>query len=83
MDGWYFRVWCDDERLRIDGLLNLADSYFGSQSKVDPDTAVKRLASFGRQTGFGLLSPEEIAHLARNAGKKQLAEQLGKLVENS
>jgi hypothetical protein len=83
MDGWYFRVWCDDERLCVDGLLNLADSYFGSRSKVDPDTAVKRLASFGRQTGFGPLTPEEIASLARNAGKKQLAEQLHNLVRNS
>jgi hypothetical protein len=83
MDGWYFRVWCDDQRLRVKGLLDLADSYLGSRSKVDPDTAVKRLARFGRQTGFGPLSPEEIAHLARNAGKKQLAEQVDKLDENS
>jgi hypothetical protein len=79
MDGWYFRVWCVDERLRVDGLLNLADSYFKSRSKVDPDMAVKRLVSFGRQTGFGPISPEEIAQLARKAGKKQLAEQLDKL----
>ena len=79
MDGWYFQVWCADERLRVDGLLNLADSYLKSRSKVDPDLAVKRLVSFGRQTGFGPISPEQVARLARKAGKKQLAEQLDKL----
>jgi hypothetical protein len=47
----------------------------------DPGLAVKRLASFSRQTGFGPLLPTEVAHLARSAGKKQLAEQLDKLAE--
>jgi hypothetical protein len=50
-----------------------------SRSKIDPDTAAKRLASFSRQTGFGPLHPAEIAHFARNAGMNQLAEQLDKL----
>lgn len=79
MEGWYFRLWCDDERLRIEGLLNLADLHFKSRSKTDPDTAAKRLASFSRQTGFGPLRPAEIAHFARNADMNQLAERLDKL----
>jgi hypothetical protein len=83
MDGWYFRVWCADERLRVQGLLDLADTYLTSRSKVDPSAAVKRLARFSRQTGFGLLSLHDIANLARNAGKKQLADQLVKLNEDS
>jgi hypothetical protein len=83
MDGWYFRLWCDDQRQRVKGLLALADSYLRGRSKADPATTVKRLARFGRQTGFGPLSPREIAHLARNAGSKQLAAQLDELDENS
>ena len=79
MEGWYFRLWCDDEQLRVEGLLNLADMHFRSRSRIDPDTAARRLASFSRQTGFGPLQPTEIARLARNAGLNQLAEQLYKL----
>lgn len=79
MEGWYFRLWCDDERLRRRALLDLTDSYLGARTKVDPDAAAKRLARFGRQTGFGPMSPAEIGKLARNTGRKALAAQLDKL----
>lgn len=81
MDGWYFRLWCDDERLRRRALLDLTDSYLGARAKITHDTAAKRLARFGRQVGFGPLSPAEIRTLSRNAGRKTLAAQLEKLTE--
>jgi hypothetical protein len=76
MEGWYFRIWCDDERMRYRALLDLADSYLGARARVAPDAAVKRLARFGRQVGLGPLSPVEIGNVARNAGRKALAAQL-------
>jgi hypothetical protein len=79
MDGWYFRIWCDDETLRHTALLDLADSYLGARAKIVPDEAVKRLARFCHQVNLGPSSPAEIANLARNAGKKALATQLDKL----
>lgn len=80
VDDWYFRAWCADKGLRVQGLLNLAESYF-TRSKIDSGAAIKRLAIFSRQTGFGPLPPDEIAHLARNAGKTQLAQKLDNLTE--
>jgi hypothetical protein len=79
MDGWYFRVWCDDERMRRRALLDLADSYLGARAKVTHDQAARRLAGFGRQVGFGPLPLAEIGKLARDAGRKPLAAQLEKL----
>ena len=81
MGGWYFRVWCDDERLRRRALLDLTDSYLGARAKITHDAAAKRLARFGRQVGFGPLSPAEIGKLGRDAGRKALAAQLEKLAE--
>jgi hypothetical protein len=79
MDGWYFQLWCDDERLRRRGLLQLTDAYLGARTRISSESAVKRLTRFGRQTGFGPLSPAEITTYARQAGKTALAAQLGKL----
>jgi hypothetical protein len=81
MGGWYFRVWCDDERLRRRALLDLTDSYLGARAKITHAAAAKRLARFGRQVGFGPLSPAEIGKLGRNAGRNALAAQLEKLAE--
>jgi hypothetical protein len=44
-----------------------------------PEVGAKRLARFARQTGFGSLSPAEIARHARQTGKTALATQLDKL----
>lgn len=81
MQGWYFRVWCDDERMRRRALLDLADSYLGARSKISRDQAARRLAGFGRQVDFGPLSPAEIEKLARDSGRKALAAQLEKLAD--
>lgn len=81
MDGWYFRLWCNDERLRRRALLDLADFYLGARAKIVQNAAVKRLAGFGRQVGFGPLTPAEIGKLARKANRKALAAQLDKLAE--
>jgi hypothetical protein len=83
MNGWYFRVWCDDDRLRRRALLDLADTYLGARAKTAPDAAAKRLARFCRQVGFSPLPPAELAKLARTAGRKTLAAQLDKLGELS
>jgi hypothetical protein len=80
MGGWYFQIWCDDERLRRRALLDLTDTYLGARPKTDPDAAAKRLARFCRQVGFSPLPLAEIAKLARAAGRKALAAQLDKLV---
>ena len=79
MQGWYFRVWCDDERIRRRALLDLADSYLGARARITHDQVARRLAGFGRQVGFGPLSPAETEKLAADAGRKALAAQLGKL----
>jgi hypothetical protein len=79
MDGWYFQLWCADERQRRRGLLQLTDSYLGARARINPESAAKRLARFGRQTGFGPLSPAEIVMHARQAGKATLAAQLDRL----
>ena len=62
-------------------LLDLTDSYLGARAKITHDAAARRLARFGRQVGFGPLSPAEIGKLGRNAGRKTLAAQLEKLAE--
>lgn len=80
MEGWYFRLWCDDRGLRQRALLDLADSYLGRRTKIAQD-APKRLAAFGRQMGFGPLPPADIAQLARKAGRENLAAQLDKLTK--
>ena len=72
MGGWYFRVWCDDERLRRRALLDLTDSYLGARAKITHDAAAKRLARFGRQVGFGPLYQAEIGKLASNAGEHEI-----------
>jgi hypothetical protein len=83
MNGWYFQVWCDDDRLRRRALLDLTDTYLGARTKTAPDAAAKRLARFCRQVGFSPLPPAEMAKLARTAGRKTLAAQLDKLGELS
>lgn len=77
--GWYFRLWCQDERLRQEGLLDLADLFLGSRQQMDPDLATRKLARFGRQMGFGSLTPGAIGVEARKAGRKPLAAQIEKL----
>jgi hypothetical protein len=81
MDGWYFQVWCDDERLRYRALLDLTESYLIGRTRVAPGAAAKRLERFGRQVGFGPLTAAEIAKLARKEGRKDLAARLDKLTE--
>jgi hypothetical protein len=81
MDGWYFRLWCDDDQLRYHALLDLCDTYLGARTKIMADEAVKRLARFCRQVALSPMSAAEIAHLARNAGRNALAAQLDKLTE--
>lgn len=79
MDGWYFRLWCDDEALRRRALLDLAETYLTSRTKTTADEADERLARFCRQAALGPMPRSEIAVLARKAGKKALAAQLEKL----
>jgi hypothetical protein len=79
MDGWYFRIWCDDERLRRHALLDLTDSYLAARARIDPEAAARQLAKFGRQVGLGPQSPADIAKLARSANRKPLTTQLDKL----
>ncbi len=79
MGGWFFRLWCADEQLRCLALLDLAQSYLGRRSELDPDAAASRLTRFCRQVGFRPLSPTEIGHLARNDGRGSLADQLDQL----
>ncbi len=79
MGGWFFRLWCEDQRLRHRALLDLTNSYLGARAKVDSDAAAKRVARFGRQAGLGPVSLAEVATLARNAGQQALAAQLDKL----
>ena len=82
MDGWYFRVRCDDMQMRRRALLDLADSYLGARAKVAHDQVATRLAGFSRQVDFDPLSPAEIEKLARDAGRQALAAQLRKLAES-
>lgn len=76
MDGWYFRLWCDDHSLRRRALLDLADTYLGARAKAAADETARRLIRFCRQVALGPMSPAELAHLARKAGRKTLAAQL-------
>lgn len=79
MDGWFFRLWCGDQRLRHRALLDLTNSYLGARARVDYDAAAKRVARFGRQVGLGPVSLAEVATLARNAREQALAAQLDKV----
>jgi hypothetical protein len=79
MDNWYFRLWCDDEALRHRALLDLAEAYLSARAKITADQSAGRLDRFCRQVALGPMSPAEIAHLARNSGRKSLAAQLDKL----
>jgi hypothetical protein len=81
MDGWYFRLWCDDDSLRFRALLDLTDAYLGMRAKISADETAKRLTRFCRQVALSPMSAAEIAHLARNAGNRTLAVQLDKLTE--
>lgn len=81
MDGWYFRLWCDDDSLRCRGLLDLTDTYLGVRAKITADETAKRLARFCRQVALSPMSTVDIAHLARKAGMKALSNQLDKLTE--
>jgi hypothetical protein len=83
MGGWYFQVWCDDDRVRRSALLDLTDTFLGARAKTAFDVAAKPLARFCRQAGFSPLPPAEIAKLARAAGRKALAAQLDQLAELS
>jgi hypothetical protein len=81
MDGWYFRLWCDDDSLRHRALLDLTDTYLGARAKATADKTAKRLTRFSRQVGLSPMSTAQLAHLARNAGRKTLATQLDKQTE--
>lgn len=81
MDGWYFRLWCDDDSLRFRALLDLTETYLGMRAKITADETARRLTRFCRQVALSPMSIAEIAHLARNAGNKILAVQLDKLTE--
>jgi hypothetical protein len=81
MDGWFFRLWCDDDSLRDRALLDLAEGYLGARAKITADETTSRLARFCRQVALAPMPVAEIALLARKAGKKSLAAQLDKLIE--
>jgi hypothetical protein len=81
MNGWYFRLWCDDGVLRTRGLLDLAETYLNSRTRTTADEAGERLARFCRQVALGPMSMAEIADLAGKAGKKALAAHLDKLAQ--
>lgn len=83
MDGWYFRLWCDDETLRRQTLLDLTETYLSARTKTTADEAEERLARFCRQVALGQLPLAEVADLARKAGKKALASRLDTLAELS
>jgi hypothetical protein len=83
MNGWYFRLWCDDEALRRRALLDLTETYLSSRTKTTADEAGDRLARFCCQVALGPMSIAEIASLARKSGKKALASQLENLTELS
>lgn len=83
MDGWYFRLWCDDDSLRYRALLDLADTYLRARTRATADETGKRLVRFCRQVGLSPMSIAEVADLARKAGLKALAAQLNKLAELS
>jgi hypothetical protein len=79
MDGWYFRLWCDDKALRQRALLDLAETYLSARAKVTADQSAARLDRFCRQVALGPISAPDLAQLARNSGRQSLAAQLDKL----
>ncbi len=81
MDGWFFRLWCDDDSLRDRALLDLAEGYLGARTKITADETTSRLARFCRQVALSPMSIAEIAHLARKTSRQSLAAQLDKLIE--
>lgn len=73
-------LWCTDERVRRQALLERADAYLGARSRPDPDEARARIAQIARQLELGEVDLPELHRMATQAGKTSLAAQLASLL---
>ena len=74
------RLWCADEQVRRQALLERADAYLGARWRLDHDEAQARIAQIARQLDLGSVGLPELHRMAINAGKNGLAEQLRDLI---
>ncbi len=73
-------VWCADERVRYQALLERADAYLSARGRPDRDDVQTRVAQIARQLELGPVRLEDLRHMAVHAGKSGLATQLGDLI---
>ena len=75
------RLWCADEQVRRQALLERADAYLGARSRLDHDEAQARIAQIARQLDLGSVGLPELHRMAVQAGKPSLAAQLASLMQ--
>lgn len=72
----FFQVWCQDEQVRRRALLERLEFYVTARSQISRVQVESWLARLGRQLGFPAVTVDEVAAMARRAGKRRLASQL-------
>jgi hypothetical protein len=73
-------IWCLDEQVRCQALLQRADAYLSVRGRPDHDGVQVRVAQMARQLELGPVGLPDLHHMAVNAGKTGLAAQLGDLI---
>lgn len=72
-------VWCTDENVRRNTMLERMDSYVSAHTRLDRANLEQRLAAVARQLDLGSTSVSELRQLADQAGRPGLASRLRRL----
>jgi len=73
-------IWCPDEHVRCQALLDRADAYLGARGHLNRNNVQAHVTQLARQLDLGPLGLPDLQHMASNAGKDGLAEQLRDLI---
>ena len=73
-------VWCADEQVRCQALLERADAYLSARGRPDRDDVQARVTQVARQLELGPVGLPDLHHMAVHAGKHGLAGQLSDLL---
>ena len=72
-------VWCADESVRRESLLDRLDSYLNARVNNDQADIDKRIARIARQLELGVLDASGLRKMAVDAGRRSLVQQLDRL----
>lgn len=77
----FSHVWCTETPVRRRALLQRADSYLGARRRIDRIIAEEKIAQFARQLEVGTIDLPALRTMAARAGKRDLAAQLARLID--